>query len=100
MRRDQIGQESETESGGAIRQSGSAANAPPFRYKKIKEGNEVSKRADQQAVCRAVRALIIGEARQRDPKKRERSERFLGRGERADLYKYKGTHCCQTGKFV
>ena len=53
---------------------------------------------NQQAVCRAVRALIFGEARQRDPKKRERSERFLGRGERADLYKYKGTHCCQIGK--
>ena len=58
----------------------------------------MSKRSDQQAVGQAVRALIFGEARQRDPKKRERSERFLGRSKRADLYKYKGTHCCQIGK--
>lgn len=58
----------------------------------------MSKRSDQQAVGQAVRALIFGEARQRAPKKRERSERFFGRGERADLYKYKGTHCCQIGK--
>lgn len=39
----------------------------------------MSKRADQQAVGHTVRALIFGEARQRGPKKRERSERFSGR---------------------
>ena len=57
----------------------------------------MSKRG-KQAVGQAVRALIFGEARHRDPEKARAQRAIFGKGERADLYKYKGTHCCQIGK--